>query len=107
MPLLPVKITVKVPVVNMQHLAPRYLGLRVVIAKSFARIHWQNLVNFGILPLTFVNPEDYQKINQGDVIVINNVPRTIKQGMRLRLQLKAKIFRFHCVTNYRHAKWKY
>jgi len=37
-------------------LAPRYLGLQVVIAKSFARIHWQNLINFGVLPMTFVKP---------------------------------------------------
>ena len=37
-------------------LAPRYLGLRAVLAKSFARIHWQNLVNFGVLPLTFADP---------------------------------------------------
>lgn len=49
-------------------LAPRYLGLQVVIAKSFARIHWQNLINFGILPLTFVNPQDHGKISQGDII---------------------------------------
>ncbi|REJ91629.1 MAG: aconitate hydratase [Planctomycetota bacterium] len=43
-------------------LAPRYLGLRVVIARSFARIHWQNLVNFGVLPLTFVEPDDYDRV---------------------------------------------
>lgn len=47
-------------------LAPRYLGLRTVIAKSFARIHWQNLVNFGVLPLQFENPDDYEFINVGD-----------------------------------------
>jgi len=51
-------------------LGPRYLGLRAVIAKSFARIHWQNLCNFGILPLTFSNPDDYEKIKQGDVLAI-------------------------------------
>jgi aconitate hydratase len=47
-------------------LAPRYLGLRVVLARSFARIHWQNLVNFGILPLTFVDPHDADQVQQGD-----------------------------------------
>ena len=47
-------------------IAPRYLGVRVVLTKSFARIHRSNLINFGILPLTFVNPEDYDKIDQGD-----------------------------------------
>jgi aconitate hydratase len=47
-------------------LAPRYLGLRVVLARSIARIHWQNLVNFGILPLVFVDGNDYEQIAQGD-----------------------------------------
>jgi len=46
-------------------LAPRYLGLRVVIAKSFARIHWQNLVNFGVLPITFAEPSDAEGIETG------------------------------------------
>ncbi|MHB8232767.1 MAG: aconitate hydratase [bacterium] len=47
-------------------LAPMYLGVKAVIAKSFARIHFANLINFGILPLTFENPADYDKIEQGD-----------------------------------------
>ena len=49
-------------------IAPRYLGLRLVLAKSFARIHWQNLVNFGIVPLEFTDPGDYDRIEAGDVI---------------------------------------
>ena len=49
-------------------IAPRYLGLRVVIAKSFARIHWQNLANFGILALEFTEPTDYDGIEQGDYL---------------------------------------
>lgn len=55
-------------------LAPRYLGLRIVIAKSFARIHWQNLINFGILPLVFKNPEDYDAIHLNDVVEISVLP---------------------------------
>ena len=55
-------------------LAPRYLGWRVVITKSFARIHWQNLINFGILPLVFVNPDDYDAIKLNDIIELNNLP---------------------------------
>ena len=47
-------------------LAPRYLGLRVVLARSFARIHWQNLVNFGILPLTFADPTEYDRLHPVD-----------------------------------------
>ncbi|MEQ8763806.1 MAG: aconitate hydratase [Planctomycetota bacterium] len=46
-------------------LAPRYLGLRMVIAKSFARIHRQNLVNFGVVPLNFVDPQDYERLSKG------------------------------------------
>ncbi|WP_058534008.1 aconitate hydratase [Legionella saoudiensis] len=55
-------------------LAPRYLGLRAVIVKSFARIHWQNLINFGILPLVFKNPQDYDAIKLDDEVEINGLP---------------------------------
>lgn len=51
-------------------LAPRYLGVKAIIAKSFARIHLANLVNFGILPLVFVNESDYAKIAQGDQLAL-------------------------------------
>ncbi|MDQ6855048.1 MAG: aconitate hydratase [Actinomycetota bacterium] len=51
-------------------IVPRYLGLRAVLAKSFARIHRQNLVNFAVLPLTFLDPGDYDRIQQGDVLGI-------------------------------------
>jgi aconitate hydratase len=54
-------------------IAPRYLGLRAVIAKYFARIHWQNLVNFGIVPLEFADPADYDRVGQGDVIVLDGL----------------------------------
>ena len=60
-------------------IAPRYLGLRVVIAVSFARIHRDNLVNFGILPLTFANPKDLGTINQGDVLSISDLHSRISQ----------------------------
>lgn len=61
-------------------LAPRYLGVRAKIVKSFARIHKANLVNFGILPLTFADPNDYDAIEQGDEIVIANVKAAIAGG---------------------------
>ena len=57
-------------------LAPMYLGVKAVIAKSFARIHFANLINFGILPLTFENPADYDKIEQGDEL---NAPDILKE----------------------------
>lgn len=61
-------------------LAPCYLGLRAVIAKSFARIHWQNLINFGILPLTFVNPGDWDEIVEGDILRLPDITKAIRTG---------------------------
>lgn len=61
-------------------LAPRYLGLRIVIAKSFARIHWQNLINFGILPLTLVSSDDYNTLKWGDVLHFKHLHETIKKS---------------------------
>ena len=54
-------------------LVPLYLGVRVVITKSFARIHVANLINAGIMPLTFANAADYDKVAQGDMLSIENV----------------------------------
>ncbi len=59
-------------------LAPRFLGQVAVLAKSYARIGWQNLVNFGILPLEFVNPEDYKKIEKGDELQINDIVKALQ-----------------------------
>lgn len=61
-------------------LAPRYLGLETVLAKSFARIHWQNLINFGVLPLTFMDPADYDRLELGDVIEIADVSGALSKG---------------------------
>ena len=61
-------------------IAPRYLGLRVVIAKSFARIHFQNLANFGILPLRFEDPSDYDSISQGDVLTFDGLRAQLSSG---------------------------
>jgi aconitate hydratase len=61
-------------------LAPRYLGVRVKIVKSFARIHKANLVNFGILPLEFVDAADYDRIRQGMRIVVPEVREQIASG---------------------------
>ncbi len=71
-------------------LAPRYLGLRVVIAKSFARIHWQNLVNFGIVPLFFSNKEDWNKVEQNDVLRIDNLTNLLKKGNKIKVTNKSK-----------------
>jgi len=61
-------------------LAPRYLGVRLKIAKSFARIHKSNLINFGILPLTFGDPSDYEAIHQGDKVRITGVRKLLESG---------------------------
>ncbi|MBQ1536246.1 MAG: aconitate hydratase [Ruminococcus sp.] len=70
-------------------LAPLYLGIKAVLVKSFARIHRANLINAGILPLTFVNEADYDKINQGDEIAIENVRGDI-QACKTQLTVKNK-----------------
>ena len=71
-------------------LGPRYLGLRCVIAKSFARIHWQNLVNFGILPLTFVDRDDWEKIDRDNVLAISDVRSAIQRGSKVTVMNETK-----------------
>lgn len=61
-------------------LAPLYLGVKAVIVKSFARIHRQNLINAGILPLEFVNPDDYDKIGQDDVLSLCGLRTAVENG---------------------------
>ena len=61
-------------------LVPMYLGIRCVIAKSFARIHVANLINAGILPVTFENPEDYDKLSQDAVLTISDISGGMEQG---------------------------
>jgi aconitate hydratase len=71
-------------------LAPRSLGLRVILAKSFARIHWQNLVNFGIVPLTFARAEDYDAVGRDDVLLINDVIASLGNGRSLKIVNETK-----------------
>ena len=59
-------------------LAPMYLGIKAVLCKSFARIHKANLINFGILPLTFVDPDDYDKIQEMDVLELSHLENLYK-----------------------------
>ena len=75
-------------------LAPRFLGLKAVIAKGFARIHWQNLVNFGILPLEFKNESDYDKIEQMDKIVLENIIENVKMKTEFKVTNSTKDFEF-------------
>jgi len=75
-------------------IAPRYLGVRAVIAKSFARIHQQNLINFGILPLTFDNAADYDTIDAEDILEIPNVREAIQAGNEVEVINTSKSLRY-------------
>ena len=75
-------------------LAPLYLGVRAVITKSFARIHMANLINSGILPLTFQNESDYDRIDEGDELVIKDAAAQIKAGDVVTVTNKTKGFDF-------------
>lgn len=67
-------------------IAPRYLGQKAVIAKSYARIGWQNLINFGIAPLEYENPGDHEKIEQGDIVRVENIREQMKNHSGIVVQ---------------------
>jgi predicted aconitate hydratase len=68
-------------------ITPRHLGMRAVIARSFARIHWQNLVNFGVLPLEFEDAEDYEKVRQDDVLRLDGLRDALAPDAEPRLRV--------------------
>ena len=78
--------------------APRNLGLRIVVAKSFARIHRQNLVNYGILPLAFVDEADYERLQKGDVLRADNLRRALKSGEDITLDCRGPVRTRHGLT---------
>ncbi len=83
-------------------LAPLYLGIKAVVAKSFARIHKSNLVNNGILPLTFVNEVDYEDIEIMDEIIVNNLPSQLENDIIIvENKSKNKIYETHHVLSNR------
>ena len=71
-------------------LCPMYLGIKAIIAKSFARIHKDNLINFGILPLTFENPADYDSIADGDELELTGLKAGLTKGDALTLKNHTK-----------------
>ena len=71
-------------------IAPRYLGLRVVCALSYGRIHRQNLANFGVVPLTFADPNDLERIDQGDELALNDPLGALASGDEVRLHNRTK-----------------
>jgi aconitate hydratase len=75
-------------------LAPRYLGVRVVLAKDFARIHRQNLANFGILPLVFDDTKDYERIEAGDELEFKDLNKALEAGNTIEVHDTTQDFRF-------------
>lgn len=67
-------------------IAPMFLGVKVVLAKSFARIHHDNLINHGVLPVIFSNPADEEKIKEGDRITIRDIRRSIQSGDSIMIE---------------------
>ena len=67
-------------------LAPMYLGIKAILTKSYARIHRSNLINFGILPLTFKDPEEFSKIQQGDHLRIDPSPKRLQEEGFLKIE---------------------
>lgn len=72
-------------------LAPMHLGVKAVITKSFARIHKANLINFGLLPLNFTNPKDYEKIQPGDRLELVDVAANVKAGKNILCKVNGSI----------------
>lgn len=80
-------------------LAPLYLGVKFVLAKSFARIHRSNLINSGIMPLVFENPADYDDFRIGDKMIIENAPEQVKSGIvEVKNAATGKVYK--TVTNF-------
>ncbi|MBO7214693.1 MAG: aconitate hydratase, partial [Clostridia bacterium] len=78
-------------------LVPLYLGVKAVIAKSFARIHVANLINAGIIPLTFKNANDYEEINQGDCLALENLFEGFEKGViSLNNKTSGKSYELSC-----------
>lgn len=68
-------------------LGPMYLGVRVVLVKSFARIHQANLINYGIIPITFADPADYDTIQEGDTLEVTNLAAAIENGEEFSIKV--------------------
>ena len=77
-------------------IAPMYLGVKVVIVKSIARIHKKNLINHGVVPMTFKNPEDYDKIEISDELSWNNMDEALEKGI-ITIKNDTKNFTFEAL----------
>jgi aconitate hydratase len=80
-------------------IAPMYLGIQAVIVKSFARIHRANLINFGILPLLFKSEQDYDRIEQGDVLEVKDALSAVKGSQTFTVVNQTKEYIFDVTAN--------
>ncbi len=80
-------------------IAPMYLGIHAVIAKSFARIHRSNLINFGILPLLFKNTGDYEKVEKGDRLIIQDIKNSLTGNQFYTIHNLTKKYSFEVLSN--------
>ena len=86
-------------------LVPLYLGVKAVLAKSFARIHQANLINAGIMPLTFINEEDYDDIEQDDILVFTNIYAGLEEGkLQIVNQSKGHTYQVNCAYTERQQQ---
>ena len=76
-------------------ICPSFLGVKAVIAKSIERIHWANLINFGIIPMIFEDEADYEKIEQSDVLVFENIAKAVKDEDTFTIKNKTKNYDFN------------
>ncbi|MEK7274191.1 MAG: aconitase family protein, partial [Candidatus Desantisbacteria bacterium] len=77
-------------------ICPMFLGVKAVLAKSFERIHAANLINFGIIPLTFANDADYEQINPGDEVIIADVRRLLAENKPLTARINGMEIAVNC-----------
>lgn len=87
-------------------LVPLYLGIKAVITKSFARIHKANLINSGILPLTFENENDYDKVDLGDELKLENIKKAVEEGGKVVLKNVTKGIEIPLVSDYSERQRK-
>jgi aconitate hydratase len=80
-------------------IAPMHLGIQAVIAKSFARIHRSNLINFGIVPFVFKDKEDYSKVKRGDRLLIQDVKTTLIGNQFYTVRNITKDYSFEVISN--------
>jgi aconitate hydratase len=81
-------------------IAPMYLGIHAVISKSYARIHRSNLINFGILPLKFSKSEDYEKIEKGDRLLLEDIKRPLKGKQSYKIYNATKHYSFEVSSDF-------